>query len=924
MFVIEENGRTELKHYGILRRSGRYPWGSGDNVAQRSKSFLDIVEDLMKRLGLTEAEVAQYVSPPDDPISVKELRALKSIARAEYKASQIIMAQRLREKGMSHKAIAERMGLPNESSVRALLAPGELAKTRQLENIANMIRESTDKHGVVDVGVGVERHIGVSKEKLAAALAMLKEEGYETQTVGIKQIGTGADLMTETKVVAKPGMDSDAVFRQVVHENGLGEIPQIESFSKDGGHSVLGLHKPVSVSSDRIQVNWDEDGGTLADGTIYVRPGVEDLSLDGNLYSQVRIAVDGTHYLKGMAIYKDDLPDGVDLVFNTNKSKEGKTKLDAMKEMNRVAETGEIDWDNPFGSQIRRQVVRLDKDGNEVVTSAMNLINEEVAWEDWNRQISSQVLSKQDVRLAKQQLDMRYDQNISDLDEIMSVTNPSVKRKLLMEFADEADAQAVHLGAAALPGQQNRVLIPVPSMKDTEVYAPAFENGERVVLIRHPHGGRFEIPELVVNNRNPDAKKLLGPNATSAIGINKKVADRMSGADFDGDAVLVIPNRDGRIKTKPPLKELEGFDPVSSYPGYEGMKKLEKDAKQNQMGSVSNLITDMTIMGASDSEIARAVKHSMVVIDAEKHNLNWKQSEIDNGIRDLREKYLGKANAGAQTIVSRASGDKYVPERRPRKASKGGPFDKDTGKRVYEETGRTYTTVDDKGRVKVKQKKTKTTQLGDTDDAFTLVSDKNTPIEVTYANYSNKMKALANQARKESLGVKNIPYSPSAKKHYAAEVDSLKSKLNVAEMNAPLERRAQVLANHIRRQKRIDHPEMTPEQKKRVDGMALQEARLRTGANKNRVKLTDREWEAIQAGAISANMLDAVLRNADPNPGPGYKSVKELATPRTKTLMSTPKLNRARAMQNQGYTQAEIANALGVSLTTLKDGLRGE
>ena len=68
------------------------------------------------------------------------------------------------------------------------------------------------------------------------------------------------------------------------------------------------------------------------------------------------------------------------------------------------------------------------------------------------------------------------------------------------------------------------------------------ENGERVVLIRHPHGGTFEIPELTVNNKNPDARKIVGTiKSQDAIGIHHKVAEHLSGADFDGDTVLVIP-----------------------------------------------------------------------------------------------------------------------------------------------------------------------------------------------------------------------------------------------------------------------------------------------------------------------------------------------------------------------------------------------
>lgn len=924
MFVVEENDRTVLKHYGILRRSGRYPWGSGDNVSERSKSFLDIVEEYMKKWGFTEKETAEAISRSldgqADPISVKELRALKTIAKNEYKASQIIMARRLKdEKGYSNQAIADRMGLPNESSVRALLAPGALEKTQQLQNIANMLRDSVDngEAGIVDIGVGVERHMGISKEKLGAATAMLKEEGYTVQSFDGPQVGTG--LKTEYKVLARPGIDGREAFTTAVVNGQLDEIPQVMSFSQDSGRTSFGLHKPLSVDSERIQVNWDEDGGTGADGTIYVRPGVSDISLGGNQYAQVRIAVDGKNYLKGMAIYKDDLPEGVDLVFNTNKSKfndDGslKSKNDAMKKMEFKPDSDEL-APNPFGSQIRRQIIELDADGKEVVTSAMNIINEEGSWDTWSKQLSSQILGKQDRRLAEQQLNARYERNVNDLEEIMQITNPAVKRRLLQEFSDEADAQAVHLAAAAMPRQENKVLIPIPGMKDNEVYAPSFRDGERVVLLRHPHGGTFEIPEVVVNNKNPEARKMLGKEPPTAIGINKKVADRLSGADFDGDTVIVIPNNDGRIKSTPPLKELEGWDPISAYPGYEGMPKVKNSTKQQQMGSVSNLITDMTLMGASQSEIARAVKHSMVVIDSEKHNLNWKQSEIDNGIRDLRTKYLGRPDKGASTLLSKASGDLRVPERKLRRASQGGPIDPKTGKLVYEPTNRTY--VDEKG--KTKQRLTKTTPLAETDDAFTLSSG--TPMETTYATYSNRMKALANQARKESLGVKNIPYSPSAKKTYATEVDSLKAKLNVAEKNAPLERRAQIVANQIRRQAFRDNPQMTDDQKRKVNGQALEEARYRTGAAKNRIKLTDREWEAIQAGAISNNMLEDVLRNAHPSPPAPYKSVKELATPRSQKLMTSTKLSRARGMAQQGYTQAEIADALGVSLTTLKNSL---
>ena len=90
----------------------------------------------------------------------------------------------------------------------------------------------------------------------------------------------------------------------------------------------------------------------------------------------------------------------------------------------------------------------------------------------------------------------------------------------------------------------------------------------------------------------------------------------MSGADFDGDTVVAVPYTK-QLKVDPTLKDLESFNPKTAYPKYDGMTVMTNSVKQNEMGKVSNLITDMTIKGANLEEIARAVKHSMVVIDAE-------------------------------------------------------------------------------------------------------------------------------------------------------------------------------------------------------------------------------------------------------------------------------------------------------------------
>jgi hypothetical protein len=679
---------------------------------------------------------------------------------------------------------------------------------------------------------------------------------------------------------------------------------------------------PKSISSRRIGINYADQGGAKADGVIYVRPGVKDVSLGEKRYAQVRIAVDGTHYLKGMAVYKDDLPEGKDLVFNTNKKNTG-NKKDVMKELS-------DDPDNPFGA-ITRQV-RDPKTGK--VSSVMNKVGakegagEEGSWDTWSRNLPSQMLSKQSPDLARQQLNVTYERRQREFDEISSLTNPTVRKELLLKFADSTDSAAVHLKAASIPRQSTKVLLPVPSVKETEIYAPSLNNGERVALVRFPHGGPFEIPQLTVNNRNKEARSLLGSNAEDAVGIHHKVAQRLSGADFDGDTVLVIPNDRGQVKSQPPLEGLKDFDPMKyKIPDGSPIPRVNNPRKQKEMGRVSNLITDMSLQGASNDHLARAVRHSMVVIDSEKHGLDIAQSEKDNGIRELKQRYQGGGNKGASTLLSRANADTRVLEKRARQASKGGPIDPNTGAKVFELTGRTraektvstdpvtgkrvYVDTGNRVPIKVKAKK-----LAETSDAFTLTTQ---PIphrmEVIYAEHSNRLKALANSARKEAVHTKPTPQSPSAKAVYAKEVTSLQAKLDTAKKNAPLERHAQRLAASAVSQKRQANPNMDEDEVKKLKQIEITNARIATGAQKHRIVVTQPEWNAIQAGAISMTKLEDILVNSD------VDSIKKLALPKTAKKFTSTMKTRAQSMLSSGYTQAEVADALGVGVTTLKVGL---
>lgn len=903
---------TELYHYGVLRRSGRYPWGSGGTPEENHRSFLGYVKDLQRK-GMSATEIARGFG-----ISTTDFRALHSIARNEVQKADISQAIRLKDKGLSNVAVGQRMKI-NESSVRALLNPALAERKDVLVTTANLLKDKIKDGGYLDIGSGTENHLSISATKLATSVAILKQEGYVVHNVQVDQLGTGKK--TTIKVLAHPG----TTYADIVKNPGA--IKTVAAYSEDGGRSYHNIEPPVNVSSSRISIRYAEQGGASADGVIYVRPGVHDVSLGSSRYAQVRIAVDGTHYLKGMAMYKNDMPPGIDLQFNTNKHDTG-NKLDAMK--------SQKDEENPFGSTVHQRHY-IDASGKRRL-SPMNIVNEEGDWKDWSRSLSSQVLSKQSTALAKRQLDLSFKSRQDELIEIKKLTNPVVRKKLLESFADDADAAAVHLKAAALPSQGTHVILPFASLKEHEVYAPNYQNGTKVALIRFPHGGTFEIPEVTVNNKNAEANAALGQRdghlgkAPDAIGIHPKIAARLSGADFDGDTVLVIPNTRRELKTSPPLANLKNFDPQTAYKPYHGMKTIDGGTynektrsvdygnkhpsgrtKQQQMGDVSNLITDMTIKGAKPDELAAAVRHSMVVIDAEKHHLNYRQSYIDNGIASLKQKYQGRGAtgrlAGASTIVSRASSEIRVPDRRPRSAARGGPVDPVTGAKVYEDTGKQF--KDRQGRTI--ERKTRTTKLAEATDARSLSSGM--PIENVYADHSNRLKAMANAARKSALTTEKLKYSPSANKTYHAEVASLNHKLNIALKNRPLERQAQLVANAIVKAKRESNPGMDSADLKKAKGQALITARARVGAEKQQIVITPKEWRAIQEGAITPTRLSDILDNAD------TKTVRTLATPRAATVMTPSRLAIAKARLASGYTQAEIAASLGVPVSTLNSAL---
>ena len=715
-------GGGELMHEGVSvldgapgRGSGRYPLGSGENPNQRRGDFLSRV-DKLKKAGMTETQIAKalgYVTMDKygrEHTSTTAYRVDYRIARHEFRASEAATAARLRDEGHSLKEIAQMMDYANDSSIRSLLNEATAERKGKAEKVASFLKEQVDKKGIIDVGEGVEREIdsGVSKGVLDESLELLAREGYPTYNRRLEQV-TNPGKNTTFKLLCPPGTEYSDVYKD--EDGNMPEIHSLRDYiTYDGGETFRkAFEYPSSMDSKRLQIRYAEDEGVLQDGLIELRRGVKDLSLGNAHYAQVRILVNGSHYIKGMACYADDLPDGVDVRFNTNK-KRGTPMESVLKEIKRD-KNGNPDPDNPFGSLIKEkggQSYYDDPDGNYInpdtgKRQSLSLINkraDEGDWGDWSRELPSQFLAKQPKALIKQQLDMARADREREFEDIISLSNPTVKKVLLQSFSDDCNTAAETLKAAPLPRQKYQVILPLKSVSDNEIYAPNFRDGESVALIRFPHSGPHEIPILKVNNKLPEGVSMMSASPKDAVGINKNVADRLSGADFDGDTVLVIPvTRAARaLYSKEQLPGLDGFDPKDAYPYIEGMRLMKyetvgKDGKrklvdntQIEMGKISNLITDMDIRGATDDQLARATRHSMVVIDAAKHKLNYIQSYKDNDIDELKRLYQshpddeGKGYGGASTIISRAGAETQVNKRR------GTPYINQKGKPWYDPT----------------------------------------------------------------------------------------------------------------------------------------------------------------------------------------------------------------------------------------------
>lgn len=210
--------------------------------------------------------------------------------------------------------------------------------------------------------------------------------------------------------------------------------------------------------------------------------------------------------------------------------------------------------------------------------------------------------------------------------------------------------------------------------------------------------------------------------------------------------------------------------------------------------------------------------------------------------------------------------------------------------------------------------------MGNTYDAKTLVSPSHFDMENIYADFANSMKALANNARIEMINTPNLQQNKKAKEIYAKEVASLDRKLKEAKINSIKEREAKRKTASYMNEKKEVNPDLKGEDLRKLTQRTLDKYRQEVGAipkRKRDIKLEEREWQAIQAGAISENKLKQILNNSDPD------VLRDKAMPRTTKGFTSSQLSIIKRLDANGFTLQEIANKFHVSTSTISNVLKG-
>ena len=157
------------------------------------------------------------------------------------------------------------MGFANDSSVRSLLNENSEVRMNQAKATADFLRKQINEKGIIDVGTGVEKELGISREKLNQALYILQLEGYEVYGAGVPQ-ATNPGKQTNIKVICPPGTEHKDIYN-------FEDVHSLKDYiSYDDGQSFKkAFEYPSSMDSKRLQIRYAEDGGINKDGVIELR-----------------------------------------------------------------------------------------------------------------------------------------------------------------------------------------------------------------------------------------------------------------------------------------------------------------------------------------------------------------------------------------------------------------------------------------------------------------------------------------------------------------------------------------------------------------------------------------------------------------------------------------------------------------------------
>ena len=204
-----------IPHEGITPHSGRYPYGSGENSFQRDFSWYAEVQKL-RRQGLTDDEIRN-----NQNMTTTQFRARIANSGQTIKKYYIAKCRELDEKGLNHVQIAKQTGLP-ESTVRNYLNPNAEASIKKTDYIVDKLREGVEQYRYIDVGVGIENHLGTTRDKLNKSIARLEDEGYKVIPIKERQVGTGEE--TTMKVLC----EKDVEWKEVMnHKEEIGYLTNI-------------------------------------------------------------------------------------------------------------------------------------------------------------------------------------------------------------------------------------------------------------------------------------------------------------------------------------------------------------------------------------------------------------------------------------------------------------------------------------------------------------------------------------------------------------------------------------------------------------------------------------------------------------------------------------------------------------------------